>query len=227
VCGGFAPHDWPTDGEVDMRGVYCAAVIASICQLPRQDELFAHTDAWVLSCQHYDGGLGGLPGMESHGGYAYCGFAAMCILGHESVLDQRRMMRWAVSRQMRHEGGFQGRVNKLVDACYSFWMGALVDLLDRTANSSRSPPQPHVLHSPALQSYILLACQDNRGGLIDKPGKCVQRHGSHVLTLTIVHRGRDLYHTCYALSGLSVAQHSSAPPMVFGNQRMNGLVRIH
>ena len=33
-------------------------------------------------------------------------------------------------------------------------------------------------------------CQDLRGGLIDKPGK-----------------GRDYYHTCYALSGLSVAQY--------------------
>ena len=33
--------------------------------------------------------------------------------------------------------------------------------------------------------------QDPRGGLVDKPGK-----------------SRDFYHTCYALSGLSVAQHS-------------------
>jgi protein farnesyltransferase subunit beta len=26
-------------------------------------------------------------------------------------------------RQMPVEGGFQGRANKLVDGCYSFWLG--------------------------------------------------------------------------------------------------------
>lgn len=44
--------------------------------------------------------------------------------------------------------------------------------------------------SEALQEYLLLCCQRNNGGMIDKPGKYV-----------------DLYHTCYCLSGLSIAQH--------------------
>ena len=39
------------------------------------------------------------------------------------------MQRWASSRQMKFEGGFQGRTNKLVDGCYSFWQGALFPLL--------------------------------------------------------------------------------------------------
>jgi protein farnesyltransferase subunit beta len=30
---------------------------------------------------------------------------------------------------MRLEGGFQGRPNKLVDGCYSFWVGGLFPLL--------------------------------------------------------------------------------------------------
>ena len=30
---------------------------------------------------------------------------------------------------MRVEGGFQGRTNKLVDSCYSFWMGGIFPLL--------------------------------------------------------------------------------------------------
>ena len=42
----------------------------------------------------------------------------------------------------------------------------------------------------ALQGWLLLCCQLPQGGLQDKPGK-----------------GRDHYHTCYCLSGLSVAQH--------------------
>lgn len=39
--------------------------------------------------------------------------------------------RWVVSRQMRFEGGFQGRCNKLVDGCYSFWQAGLLPLLHR------------------------------------------------------------------------------------------------
>ena len=31
--------------------------------------------------------------------------------------------RWTAVRQMSYEGGFQGRTNKLVDGCYSFWQG--------------------------------------------------------------------------------------------------------
>lgn len=31
------------------------------------------------------------------------------------------LQRWLAQRQMRFEGGFQGRTNKLVDGCYSFW----------------------------------------------------------------------------------------------------------
>jgi len=30
---------------------------------------------------------------------------------------------------MQFEGGFQGRTNKLVDCCYSFWQGAMFPIL--------------------------------------------------------------------------------------------------
>ena len=32
-------------------------------------------------------------------------------------------------KQMSFEGGFQGRTNKLVDGCYSFWQGAIFPIL--------------------------------------------------------------------------------------------------
>lgn len=32
---------------------------------------------------------------------------------------------------MRFEGGFQGRCNKLVDGCYSFWQAGVLPLLHR------------------------------------------------------------------------------------------------
>lgn len=37
--------------------------------------------------------------------------------------------RWTVNRQMSYEGGFQGRTNKLVDGCYSFWQGGAFPLI--------------------------------------------------------------------------------------------------
>lgn len=54
------------------------------------------------------------------------------------------------------------------------------------------PPKSLLFNQTALQEYILICCQHNDGGLIDKPGK-----------------QRDVYHTCYTLSGLSVAQLST------------------
>jgi prenyltransferase beta subunit len=35
---------------------------------------------------------------------------------------------------MKLEGGFQGRTNKLVDACYSFWQGAAMAILNIIRN---------------------------------------------------------------------------------------------
>ena len=63
-----------------------------------------------------------------------------------------------------------------------------------SASAARSAsawdPTTPPFSSRALQGWLLLCCQLPNGGLQDKPGK-----------------GRDHYHTCYCLSGLSVAQH--------------------
>ena len=61
--------------------------------------------------------------------YTYCGLAALCILGEEHKLDLEALLDWLVHRQMTAEGGFQGRTNKLVDSCYTFWQGAIANLL--------------------------------------------------------------------------------------------------
>ena len=39
------------------------------------------------------------------------------------------LQRWTTSKQMSYEGGFQGRTNKLVDGCYSFWQGGALPLI--------------------------------------------------------------------------------------------------
>ncbi|CBZ54041.1 putative protein farnesyltranstransferase beta subunit [Neospora caninum Liverpool] len=167
--GGFLMH---VDGEIDMRGTYCAVATASMLHM-LTDELIEGVAEYVAGCQTYEGGIAGEPGLEAHGGYTYCGLAALCILGkaHE-FLDLDRLLHWAVMRQMGFEGGFQGRTNKLVDACYSFWMSALFPLLAHAFHLAGRPiPRELWVSSRHLQQYILACCQDPRGGLRDKPGK--------------------------------------------------------
>lgn len=75
------------------------------------------------------GGLSAEPGTEAHGGYTFCGLAALCLLGEAHHLNIPRLEAWLVQRQGGIEGGFNGRTNKLTDSCYSYWQGAAVALL--------------------------------------------------------------------------------------------------
>eukprot|EP00727_Mastigamoeba_balamuthi_P009844 m51a1_g5482 hypothetical protein (395) ;mRNA; f:311850-313386 len=183
--GSFMTH---ADGESDVRASYCAlscAVVANVLT----PELARGAENWLARCQTFEGGFGGCPGNEAHGGYAFCALAALAILGRTSAIDLKSFTRWLVGRQMTYEGGFQGRAGKLVDACYSFWQGASFAILGR--EGVKLPSGELLLDANKLSHYVLACCQDERGGLRDKPGK-----------------SRDLYHTCYALSGLSIAQHA-------------------
>ncbi|XP_010562677.1 PREDICTED: protein farnesyltransferase subunit beta-like [Haliaeetus leucocephalus] len=187
--GSFLMH---VGGEVDVRSAYCAASVASLTNI-LTPALFAGTAEWIARCQNWEGGIGGVPGMEAHGGYTFCGMAALVILKKEHLLNLRSLLRWVTSRQMCFEGGFQGRCNKLVDGCYSFWQAGLLPLLHRALHARGDTAlsmERWMFHQLALQEYILLCCQCPAGGLLDKPGK-----------------SRDFYHTCYCLSGLAIAQH--------------------
>lgn len=191
--GSFAVHD---GGETDTRGAYTALAVASLTGV-LEPRLSAGTAAWLASCQTYEGGLGAEPGNEAHSGYTYCGLAALVLLGAEDRVDLPLLARWAAQRQMPLEGGFQGRTNKLVDSCYSFWCGALFPLLAAAGVGAEARAAagaqfvPWAMSAEHLERYVMLCCQSPHGGLRDKPGK-----------------GADPYHTCYALSGLSTAQHA-------------------
>lgn len=74
------------DGEVDIRGVYCAIVVAKLTNV-YTPVLFQYTEKWIAKCQTWEGGFGGCPGMEAHGGYAYCGLAALVMLEKTSVMN--------------------------------------------------------------------------------------------------------------------------------------------
>ncbi|CAN8273018.1 unnamed protein product [Cochlearia groenlandica] len=239
--GGFRMHDM---GEMDVRACYTAISVASILNIV-DDELTRGLGDYILSCQTYEGGIAGEPGSEAHGGYTYCGLATMILINEVDRLDLDSLMTWVVHRQ-GVEMGFQGRTNKLVDGCYTFWQAAPCVLLQRYYSAhdlvlhgpSSHKPQGtdkdheehahdednseedsdeeayvsagsgngHGVHhtstyinrrtqplfdSLGLQRYVLLCSKIPDGGFRDKPRK-----------------QRDFYHTCYCLSGLSVAQHA-------------------
>jgi Prenyltransferase, beta subunit len=219
ACG-FRMHH---DGEIDVRATYCICSVASLLNILTQ-ELMEGMLEHVVECQTYEGGFGGEPFAEAHGGYTFCALAALQILTkvqgmkhlEESGVNLVALRDWLVHRQMAYEGGFQGRSNKLVDGCYSFWVGGAIAVLG--LNGSDLPFDSGVyedchdscgvtrrksddndeeedgsglllFHQELLERYVLLCAQDVNGGLRDKPSK-----------------SRDFYHSCYNLSGLSVSQ---------------------
>ncbi|XP_033214096.1 protein farnesyltransferase subunit beta [Belonocnema kinseyi] len=205
--GSFSMH---SGGEADIRGVYCAVAVAKLTNI-FTPEMFGETEKWIQKCQTWEGGFGGCPGMEAHGGYAFCGLASLVLLGKTDACDLPSLLQWIVKKQMQLEGGFQGRTNKLVDGCYSFWQGGAFPLIHAIFAKQNKICEPKVwlFDQAALQEYLLVCCQHTHGGFLDKPGK-----------------SRDVYHTCYDLSGLSIAQNSPLP-LIIGPDYINSVEPIH
>lgn len=49
-------------------------------------------DLSCCRCQFWEGGIGGVPGMEAHGGYTFCGLAALVILKRVHLLDMKSLL---------------------------------------------------------------------------------------------------------------------------------------
>ncbi|KAH7730062.1 prenyltransferase and squalene oxidase repeat family protein [Aphelenchoides avenae] len=205
--GSFVVHE---GGEPDIRGAYCAIASAFITNIA-DEELFQDASSWLIRCQTYEGGFGGEPGCEAHGGYTFCGVASLALLRKSHLINTPSLLRWLVNRQMRFEGGFQGRTNKLVDACYSMWQAANFFTIEFELSKQLGQPIGGLYDEEALQQFVLIAAQDaKRGGLRDKPDK-----------------NSDLYHTCYALGGLAVAQsYALSKNDIIGGEE-NALSEVH
>lgn len=173
-------------GEADVRGVYCALTLITLLRLPTTGGLLAGTREYLGRCQTYEGGFGATPaGNEAHGGYAFCALAALCMLGEprevlNRTLDVEALVMWLSARQYAPEGGLSGRTNKLVDGCYSTWVGGCWALVEAALNgpqreSELGPENKGVVGSlwsrEGLARYILTCCQAMDGGLRDKPRK--------------------------------------------------------
>lgn len=107
---------------------------------------------------------------------------------HLRYLDIPRLLSWLSARQYAPEGGFAGRTNKLVDGCYSHWVGGCWPLVQACLDGPSLQVPGHeipIAPSPSVGSlysreglirYILCCCQDRtrRGGLRDKPSRYVR-----------------------------------------------------
>ncbi|EME45198.1 hypothetical protein DOTSEDRAFT_108593, partial [Dothistroma septosporum NZE10] len=195
--------------EEDIRGAYCAMTAITLLNLPlglptdapaRKAGLQKFTDGlgeWIGRCQTYEGGISGAPTNEAHGAYAFCALACLSIIDapHVSIpkyLDVHALLRWLSGIQTNPEGGFAGRTNKLVDACYSHWVGGCWALIQAALFGTLSADTVKDCWSrEGLIRYLLCCAQQpgKKGGMRDKPS-CRP----------------DAYHTCYSLAGLSAAQ---------------------
>ncbi|XP_028778594.1 protein farnesyltransferase subunit beta isoform X2 [Neltuma alba] len=232
--GGFRMHDL---GEIDVRACYTAISVASVLNI-LDDELIRNVGDFISSCQTYEGGIGGEPGSEAHGGYTFCGLATMILIDEVNRLDLPRLTEWVVFRQGR-ECGFQGRTNKLVDGCYSFWQGGVVDLLQRLYSiiekkmatlaaqksdcadeCSQIPTTSDRLEGVRRSSWVNfnnIGCNFLKGPRATEPLFHSIALQQYILLCSQELEGglrdkpgkrRDYYHTCYCLSGLSLCQYS-------------------
>jgi protein farnesyltransferase subunit beta len=226
------------DGEIDVRATYCVMAVAKLLHICT-DTLTVDAMKYVSACQTYEGGFGGEPFTEAHGGYTFCATAAVQLLAGWSQVNAAALTGWLARRQMGFEGGFNGRANKLVDGCYSFWQGGALAIVSRlhdatktregsddpwlsdqsnrsttTSTTATNDDLTLLFDDGMLQRYILLCAQDVHGGLRDKPSA-----------------NRDFYHSCYNLSGLSVAQHYASrnenEPPTFGHAQQSRVAQTH
>ena len=143
--------------EVDVRGIYCLLCVATMLNIVTP-ELIAGTPEFIASLQTYEGGFASAshpyytnlpkssemllnsprpPLGEAHGGYTYCAVASWVMLkpflpkDSKVNINLKTLTRWLVNMQGSdiELGGFRGRTNKLVDACYSWWVAGCFPLI--------------------------------------------------------------------------------------------------
>jgi protein farnesyltransferase subunit beta len=154
-----------------LRGIYCLLVVAHLLDIVTP-ELVDGTAAFIASCQTYEGGFSSAshphivgdvflalrPSLgEAHGGYTFCALASWVLLrpygpadDDAPRVDTRRLLRWLVNMQGSEIeiGGFKGRTNKLVDGCYSWWVGGAFALLEALGIPESTRPSDETTARP-------------------------------------------------------------------------------
>ncbi|KAK1231424.1 geranylgeranyl transferase type-1 subunit beta [Marasmius sp. AFHP31] len=168
----------PKSGDTDLRTLYCAFAISSMLNDWSGIDV-ERALSFVKSCRSFEGGYGQYPHCEASGGPTYTAIAAIYLApgGSNRLTEAERLksVQWLI-RNQESCGGFRGRTNKEADACYCFWCGAALKILDAG----------DLVDSLSLAKFIS-DCQFKYGGIGKAPGE-----------------NPDPYHTYLSLAALSM-----------------------
>ena len=80
------------------------------------------------------------------------------------------LLDWISARQNAPEGGFSGRTNKLVDSCYSHWVGSCWYFIKEALKvEDENELEDSIWNKEGILRYVLCAGQNETGGMRDKP----------------------------------------------------------
>ncbi|CAK9010830.1 Geranylgeranyl transferase type-1 subunit beta (Geranylgeranyl transferase type I subunit beta) (GGTase-I-beta) (Type I protein geranyl-geranyltransferase subunit beta) [Durusdinium trenchii] len=142
--------------EKDMRFVFCACAVSFMLQDWRGVDI-ERTTAFIKSSQTYDGGFGILPDQEAHGGATYTALASLKLMGKLDAVDRELAERFLAARQV---GGFNGRINKVPDTCYTFWVGGSMQILG----------VQDLIDAPSAREFVMTCEHAQTGGFSKVPG---------------------------------------------------------
>ena len=103
--------------------------------------------AYIQQCANFDGAYGVAPGAESHAGQVFTCVGALSIARRLDLVDVDRLGAWLSERQLA-SGGLNGRPEKLVDVCYSWWVMSSIAMIKKL----------HWIDADKLSQFIL-QCQ--------------------------------------------------------------------
>ena len=204
-------------GEVDLRFLYSAVALCELLGLRiaweggggcsssssagTADCAALHGPTalrYIDGCQTQEGGFSlALGGGEAHGASTYCALAARALLvaraaqeGHSpsSILDVPALCRWLTLRLEAQGAGMSGRAGKGGDACYTWWVGASVRILQQGGLWEGGEVEG-LLGGAGLLAWVE-QCR-GQGGM--GYGKDAEAEA-------------DPFHTCFALAGLALLQ---------------------
>ncbi|KAI5129847.1 geranylgeranyl transferase type-2 subunit beta [Nematocida parisii] len=135
---------------------------------------------YISQCVNLDGGIGAMPGSESHAAYTFSGVSSLFSLGEIGLISIQETAT-LIGLLQTNSGGISGRVDKIEEICSTFWGYSTLAIMG----------VPGYVDSSALRNFIS-SCECVEGGYSDRP------NGTPTLLYTF-----------YALSCLAVLDNKS------------------
>ena len=117
---------------------------------------------------------------SAHGAITYCWLGSIFFLSKKNKIElSKEIKKWLSTRQSIFMFGFSGRMSKIPDSCYNFWIGAISVMLN-------------INISEKLENSLIFFNDHILNSFSDRPGKT-----------------NDAYHICYAICGFAMLNFSN------------------